>query len=84
MFSYAGGGKGEMMKKPQIEKDAYEAWAKNKFIEYASCSIPMRPGFTQRLVFGMFVGGYLVTLGDKTLYEGGSFSAAQTIFNSEA
>lgn len=73
------------MKKLQIEKDAYEAWARDKYVEYAACSVPLRPGFSQRLVFGVFLnGGYKVTRGDETLYEGGSFSAAQTEFNSAA
>lgn len=45
------------MKKIQIEKDAYEALANDKLIEYASCSVPYRAGMVQRLVFGVFVGG---------------------------
>ena len=70
------------MKKIQIEKGAFEAWAKDKFIEYASCSVPYRQGMTQRLVFGVFVGGgFKVTQGHETLYDGGSFSAAQDAFN---
>ncbi len=73
------------MKKIQIEKDAYEAWAKDKFIEYASCSVSCRTGITQRLVFGVFIGGgFKVTRGNETLYEGGSFPAAQSEFNAAA
>lgn len=70
------------MKAIQIEKDAYESWAKDKLIEYASCSIPSLYHGQDRLVFGVFIGGgFRVTRGEEILYEGGSFSAAQSEFN---
>ncbi len=70
------------IKSEPIEKSAYEAWAKDKFIEYASRSVQHRPGINKRLVFGVFVGGgFKVTSGHDVLYEGGSFSAAQAEFN---
>lgn len=71
------------MKAIQIEKDAYESWAKDKLIEYASCSVPSHSvGRIHRLVFGVFIGGgFRVTRGDEILYDGGSFSTAQSEFN---
>ncbi len=67
--------------KPTIEKTAFDAWATTKLVEYVSCNVPYRKGMTQRLVFGAFVGGgYKVTCGYETLYEGASFSEAQKAF----
>lgn len=73
------------MAKVEIHKDAFEEWSKNKLIEYSSVSVQDKRVESRynRLIFGVFVGGgYLVTLGDKVLYEGGSFSTAQGHFHS--
>lgn len=68
----------------EIVKGDFEEWSKNKLVEYASISVPhvKRTGVVSRLIFGVFVGGgYKVTLGHETLYEGGSFSEAQGAFH---
>lgn len=68
----------------EIVKSDFEEWSSNKLVEYASISIPhaKRKGVTSRLIFGVFVGGgYKVTLGYETIYEGGSFTAAQGAFH---
>lgn len=68
----------------EIVKGDFEEWSKNKLVEYASISVPhaKRKGVMSRLIFGVFVGGgYKVTLGNETIYEGGSFAAAQGAFH---
>jgi hypothetical protein len=68
----------------EIVKGDFEEWSKNKLVEYASISIPhaKQKGVTSRLIFGVFIGGgYKVTLGYDTIYEGGSFSEAQGAFH---
>lgn len=73
------------MDKLLIVKSEFEDWGKNKLIEYASKSIESasRQGIMHRLIFGVYVGGgYKVTLGSETMYEGDSFTAAEEAFHS--
>lgn len=69
------------MGRPQIDEKAYVLWAKIKFVEYTSCSIPTQHGKTKRLVFSVSLDGtFKVTLGSDVLYLGGSFYIAQIRF----
>jgi hypothetical protein len=69
-----------------ITKDEFDAWAKNRIVEYRGCRVPGRSrGTFSQLIFGVFVGGgFKVTRGYETLYEGDSFAAAQDAYNSAA
>lgn len=73
------------MKRPQIEKGAYEAWAKSKVIEYAAARVITYPDGYIRLVFAVTLSGeYRVILGRTTLYAGDSFDAAKQAFDDAA
>ena len=75
----------QIMKPIKIDKSEFEAWAKDTPVMYASCSVS-RGEFNALLRFWAFVdgGGYKVTFGNKTLYEGGSFSTAAAEFNAKS
>ena len=67
-----------------IDRKEFEIWKMDVELEYASRSIPRKPGSStlDRLKFITTLnGGYKVTLGSKTLYEGGSFDEASCIYN---
>jgi len=69
------------MEKIKVVKSEFETWAKETPIIYASESVS-RGDYRIMLRFYAYVdGGYKVTLGNKTIYEGDSFSMAADAFN---
>ena len=67
-----------------VSKEDFDAWAKEKFVEYASTTIAARRNIRVRLVLSAnLVGCFRVTKGSKILYEGDLFVAAQTYYNNE-
>jgi len=71
------------MQRIKVVKSEFEEWAKETPVIYASESVT-RGDCRLLLRFWAYVdgGGYKVTLANKTIYEGGSFSVAADAFNS--
>lgn len=69
-----------------ITKEEFDAWASKRIVEYRGCRVPGRSsGTVCQLIFGVFVGGgFKVTKGYETLYEGSSFAEAQDAYNAAA
>lgn len=67
---------------PNLTAAEFYAWAVDKWIEYASCSVSIGNGH-KRLVFAVCLFGdtMRVTLGDRILYEGSEIQKAIDAYN---
>lgn len=73
-----------MTTKNKIELTQFEEWARTTEIEYAAESVTRKsnPAYRDRLRFLVVAsGGFKVTLGNKTLYQGDCFDYAATAYH---